>query len=163
MTSRSLYWMVAAVVSMCAVPLRAQGPSLDVLAGRWTLHDPQGAVVGESVVVVEQAGAMLREERRVGSQKPQLLWFAHLESGGWKQLFAGIQGTLRAFDTRSAPRQWPLVMGATVATQDGQSTQYRMTMTRSTPDALRRILESSRDGGVRWSTVFDYTYRRIAK
>lgn len=162
MTSRTLVAIMVAAVSLGTATLCAKGQSLDALAGRWTLHDPQGAVIGESVVVVEQAGAMLREERRVGTQKPQLLWFAHFEAGGWRQLFAGVQGTLRTFDTQSEPGAWPVLMGATVVTQDGQATQYRMTITRPNSDELRRILESSRDG-VRWSVVFDYTYRRLAK
>lgn len=137
-------------------------PTLDVLAGRWILHDAAGAVVGESEVRVEHAGAMLYEQRRVGSGAPQSLWFARFETGGWRQLFVGPQGALRTFDTESPAGRWPVVMGATVTTQDGRATRFRMMMSRASDNDMRRVLESTRDGGVTWQVVFDYTYRRAS-
>lgn len=137
--------------------------SLDVLVGQWTLHDAKGALVGDSHVQVLEAGVMLVEARRIGSARPQSLWFANFESQGWQQLFVGVQGSLRSFATESAAGLWPVVMGATVATRDGQSTRFRMTMSRATDDEMRRVLESSRDAGATWTTVFDYTYRRVAR
>jgi hypothetical protein len=91
------------------------------------------------------------------------LWFANFESHGWQQLFVGVQGALRSFATESAAGLWPIVMGATVATRDGQATRFRMTMSRATDDEMRRVLESSRDAGSTWTTVFDYTYRRVVR
>lgn len=144
------------------VSAQTQG-ALDVLVGQWTLHDAKGVLVGESHVQVLEAGVMLFEARRVGSAKPQSLWFANFESQGWQQLFVGVQGALRSFATESAVGLWPIVMGATVATRDGQATRFRMTISRATNDEMRRVLESSRDAGSTWTTVFDYTYRRVAR
>lgn len=142
----------------------AQPPgALDILVGRWTLHDAKGAPVGESHVRVLEAGVMLFEERTIGSAKPQPLWFANFESQGWQQLFVGVQGNLRSFATESPVGAWPIVMGATVATRDGQVTRFRMTMSRASDDEMRRVLESSRDAGSTWTPVFDYTYRRRSR
>jgi len=134
--------------------------SLDVLTGRWTIVDARGAAVGESTVEVQVPDAMLFEVRRVGTGKPQALWFANLEAGGWMQLFVGARGSVREFRTQSAPGAWPVVMGAAFITQDGQVTTYRMTISRAPDDETRRVLESSRDAGTAWTTVFDYGYRR---
>lgn len=109
---------------------------------------------------VQAPGAMLFETRRVGTGKPQALWFANLESAGWTQWFVGARGSLREFRAQSTPGAWPLVMGAEIVTQDGQKTLFRMTISRASDDDTRRLLESTRDAGRTWTTVFDYRYRR---
>lgn len=160
---RSLAYCITALV-LVATPSSARAQARDpmeILVGRWTLHDAKGGVAGDSVVEVLRPGAMLFERRRVGDAPPQPLWFAHFETGGWQQLFVGPRATLRTFTTESAPGRWPVVMGATIATQDGQVTRYRMTMSRATDDEIRRLLEASTNGGLAWATVFDYTYRRV--
>ena len=149
---------------LSAVQLSAQEspPSqLDFLAGDWDLYDPSGARIGHSRILVQAPGAMLFEERLVGEDHPQPLWFENSEAdGGWIQLFVGIRGLVREFRTTSPPGEWPLVMGADVTLRDGTPVRFRMTMSRRSNDETRRILEVTRDGGTQWDTVFDYGYRR---
>lgn len=157
----ALPWLATIWLSSALADAQSRG-SLDELAGRWTLLDAKGTAIGESVVTVQQPGVMLYEERRIGTAAAQPLWFAQFEDGGWKQLFVGVQGTLRTFTTESTPGSWPVVMGATVTTRDGSATRFRMTMSRASPTEMRRVLESSRDHGATWTVVFDYVYRRAA-
>ena len=143
-----------------SAPACAQTGGLDEMAGRWTIVDPSGVRLGESAIVVQTPGAMLFEERRVGSDPAQQLWFENSErAGGWVQLFLGPRG-VREFTPQSVPGAWPLVLGAHVGLQSGAEADFRMTLSRQSPDHYRRLLEISTDGQRSWSAVFDYTYRR---
>jgi hypothetical protein len=156
--SASILFALALVSSV-----RAESPAvgLDFLVGTWQLRDASGKVIGTSVIEIQEAGAVLFERRTVGEGKPQSLWLVNVESpAGWGQLFLGPKRQVREFRAMSAPGVWPMVMGGEFVTQDGKSTRFRMTMTRGSDDETRRVLELSRDGGVNWSTAFDYTYAR---
>jgi hypothetical protein len=139
----------------------APASQFDFLAGQWTLHDPSGARVGQSRVVVQAPRALLYEERVVGNNSPQPLWLVNSErTGGWAQLFVGVLGLVREFPMISTPGEWPVVMGADVVQRDGSPVRFRLTMTRASDNESRRILERSGDRGTSWAPVFDYTYRR---
>ena len=139
----------------------AAEPQLDFLAGDWALHDSAGARVGSSRIVVQAPNAMLYEERSVGNNGAQPLWFANVESSGrWTQFFVGARGLIRAFEAETAPGTWPIVMGSDVTLRDGTPVRFRMTISRASADETRRILEVSRNRGATWSNVFDYVYRR---
>jgi hypothetical protein len=140
----------------------APAVALDTMAGHWTIFDTSGAAIGSSTITVQMPDAMILEERRIDKEDGQLLWFERSErSGGWVQLFLGPDG-IREFLPLSLPGAWPLVLGSHVRLGDGAEVDFRMTLTRSTADSSRRILEISRDGGTTWSRVFDYSYRRAA-
>lgn len=140
-----------------------QPVSLDFLEGRWDIFDPSGERLGASDIEVQASEAMLVEARTIGSRSPQRLWLANTEAdGGWIQLFVAVNSTLREFRTRSAPGEWPLVLGAHVDTADGAEVDYRMTISAPSRDESRRLLEVSRDGGATWMSVFDYRYVRAA-
>lgn len=156
--------LAAALALFWAGQSLAQGApepnQLNFLAGDWAVSDASGAVVGRSHIVMQAPGAALYEERRVGTEM-QPLWFVRSERHqAWTQLFVGVSGMVREFPATSAPGTWPMVMGADVTLRDGTPVRFRLTMTRTTDDDSRRVLEVSRDQGTTWSTVFDYRYRR---
>lgn len=147
------------LAALHAAPACAQ--SMDEIAGSWAILDPAGARIGESTIVVQAPNAMIFEERRVGADPVQQLWFENSEAaGGWVQLFVSPRG-IRAFAPVSAPGEWPIVLGARVTLQSGAEADFRMTMSRESADRHRRLLEISTDGSLTWSTVFDFRYRRI--
>lgn len=160
------YWRILigpAALLCAAVSTPAAGeaaPDLDFLAGDWALHDPSGALVGTSRIVVQSPGNMIYEERRVGDDEVQPLWFENSErNGGWTQLFVGPSG-VREFTTLSKPGDWPMVLGADVIRRDGTPARFKLTMSKGAGAESRRILEMSLDKGKSWETVFDYLYRR---
>jgi hypothetical protein len=123
----------------------------------------RGERLGASEIEVQASDAMLVEARTIGSRSPQRLWLANTEAdGGWIQPFVAVNSTPREFRTRSAPGEWPLVLGAHVDTADGAEVDYRMTISAPSRDESRRLLEVSRDGGATWMSVFDYRYVRAA-
>ena len=139
----------------------ASRTQLDFLAGEWLLADSAGADIGRSTIVVQAAGVMLYEERRIGDRAPQPLWFSNSEAnGGWTQLFIGAAGMMREFKPLSPQGSWPVVLGADVTLRDGSSARYRMIMQRQSENESTRVLEISRDSGATWQKVFDYRYRR---
>lgn len=154
-------WAVLVLLAvLCAAPACAQSNGLDEMAGRWAILDPAGARIGASTIVVQTPGAMLFEERRIGDEPTQQLWFEDSErAGGWVQLFLGPRG-IREFAPLSAHDAWPLVLGAHVTLQSGTQADFRMTLSRQSADQYRRLLEISTDGNRTWSPVFDYVYRR---
>jgi hypothetical protein len=161
-----LLFMRPLVLALLAVatPATAEAPQaafLDSLIGDWELLDPTGAKVGQSRVVVQAPGAMLYEERRIGSGAIQPLWFANSEpNGGWTQLFVGVSGQIREFRMQSPAGEWPLVLGADVRLADGSPARFRLTVTPLADGNSRRVLERSTDVGANWTTVFNYTYRK---
>jgi hypothetical protein len=135
---------------------------LDFLAGEWAIHDSSGVRIGSSRIVVQAKGAMLFEERQVPDGKVQPLWFENSEKdGGWTQLFVGPAGKTREFHSTSKMGEWPIIMGRETILADGKPTVFRLRMERLSNDKTRRLLESSRDAGTSWNTVFDYTYIRL--
>jgi hypothetical protein len=153
---------LAAAMALFAPAAQAQdGLQLDFLAGEWTLHDSGGTPVGRARITVQAPGAMIYEERTVGDQPMQPLWFENAErSGGWTQLFVGPRNQVREFTTLSEPGAWPLIFGGDVVRRDGTPARFRLTLTRQSDDESRRVLEISTDGGLSWQIVFDYRYVR---
>lgn len=144
-----------------AVGARADNAvDLGFLEGAWSLHSPDGKVVGTSVITAQWPGAVLFEQRSVGEDKPQPLWLVNMEADGWRQLFVGVAGTVRQFKTTSPPGKWPLVLTSHVVLRDGTPAVFRLTLTRRSDNESRRLLERSLDDGATWTVVFDYTYRR---
>jgi hypothetical protein len=146
--------------ALFAAPACAQTAGLDAMAGHWAITGATGERLGASTIQVQTPGAMLFEERRVGNDPPQQLWFENSErTGGWVQLFLGPHG-IREFTQLSRPNEWPVVLGAHVVLQNRTEADFRMTMSRRSADQYRRVLEISTDGRRTWSAVFDYVYRR---
>jgi hypothetical protein len=146
-----------------AAPAPAESPpenQLDFLAGEWAITGP-GGVTGRSHIVAQLPGAMLFELRDIEGEGPLPLWFERSErTHGWIQLFPA-PGGIREFTLLSPQGEWPMVFGAEVTLRDGGHARFRLTMSRTSVDENRRLLEISRDGGSAWATVFDYHYRRL--
>ena len=91
-----------ALLSLCFCTLAHAEPMLDALAGDWSIRDASGAIIGRSTIAVQTPDAMLFEERRIGNEPAQQLWFERSErAGGWAQLFLGPNG-IREFALLSA-------------------------------------------------------------
>jgi hypothetical protein len=143
-----------------AQPAVAESGDLDFLPGTYTIAGPSGEVIGNATITVRHPGAMLEEERRIGEEPSQKLWFGRFErSGGWAQIFLSPNG-LREFPRTSESGVWPMVFGAPVTLANGTSATFRLTITRAedSSQSHRRLLEMSVDGGDKWRTILDYTY-----
>jgi len=148
-------------ISLIALLSTAAAEPMDFMEGTWIIENSDGDVVGRSEIVAQVHGTMLYERRTIGDADPQPLWLENAErNNGWTQLFVGPNGQTREFIPRTAPGEWPLVLGADVTLQDGSPARFRMTITRESDRLSRRHLEISRDRGDAWKTVFHYTYRK---
>ena len=158
-----LMGLMIAVGLASAQPATPAADQIDFFVGEWSLHDPSGESIGRSQIEAQVAGTMLFELRTVGGQPAQPLWFENAERhGGWTQLFVGPAGMTREFVPQSEPGAWPMVMGGEFILRDGTPARFRMSISKSSEDEVRRLLEMSRDAGATWNPVFDYVYRRIA-
>jgi hypothetical protein len=152
--------LFAIALSLGSPAFGADPGALDSWAGEWVVHDPSGKAIGESRIVVQAPNAMLYEERRIGDEEPQPLWFANSErDNAWIQMFVGPAG-IRIFRQTTGPGAWPLMMSGEAVLRDGRPASFRLTVTRASADESRRLLEMSIDKGASWSPLFDYTYRR---
>jgi len=153
--------VLAAVLILGSPGMAAEdrGTQLDGWAGTWTISDSGGAVIGRSTIEAQQPGMVLFEQRVIGEEPPQPLWFVLPERVGWKQLFGSTDG-VREFESYSPAGTWPIVMGNRVTLRDGRPVEFRMQISRASDNEFRRILEMSSDWGDTWQPVFDYTYRR---
>lgn len=152
------YFLIFPVISLAA---QAEEPvNLRFFEGNWTIYRHDGSVAGTSAIESRWPNAVYFEQRKIGDDPAQLLWFVNMETDGWQQLFIGIAGTVRKFQSVSETGKWPLVFALDVVLKDGTPARFRMTVEKQSEDVSRRILERSVDGGSSWGQVFDYTYRR---
>lgn len=154
-----LLMFAATSITRAATP----APTLDHLIGSFDVFDPSGKLAATSTARWDQAGVAIAEDRRsVARADTQKLWFFYGDFGlGWKQLFVGRAGTVREFAQQKVLEDGGVELGARFDNGDGTFTLFRILV--SGPDGSgghRRHLESSRDEGKTWTTVFDYTYRR---
>lgn len=142
-------------------PANGDVVSLSFLTGDWVLHDASGATVGVSHIEVSGTNAVLFEQRTIGTNPSQPLWFVNSErAGGWVQLFLNPSQQVREFTMQSVGGSWPLILGGEFELRDGTAARFRLTITHESDALSRRLLEMSRDGGETWSPALDYTYRR---
>ena len=145
---------------LVAQPVAAETDDLEFLSGEYMIEGPKGEALGTAAITVRQPGAMIEEERRIGKEASQKLWFGRLEhTGGWAQIFLSPNG-LREFPRISEQGAWPLVFGAPVTLSNGTSASFRLTITRGSVSSRshRRLLEMSADSGKNWRTILDYSY-----
>jgi hypothetical protein len=132
------------VVTLAGAPV-----SLDFMAGDWTILNADGATVGRSSIALQASGAMLFEERTIGTSARQDLRFANSERVGRTQLFLTSLGQIREFSSQSQTGNWPLVLGGDYQLRDGAIARFRLTLWRETADKSRRLLEVAARLGIR--------------
>ena len=141
----------------------ASDQSLDFIVGNFTVHDAAGKEVGVSTAQVAEAGAAIHERRKIGAGREQQLWFyCYTKDKTWRQFFLDRSGGINEFTAREKLPDGTLKLEGSFAPAEGPAVLFRMAITPLADHAHRRHLESSRDNGASWTTVFDYTYRPTA-
>lgn len=154
-----------ALSAFLSIQLAGAGDSsLDFIVGDFTVHDAVGKEVGTAMALATEPGAAIHERSKIGAGREQQLWFFHFtREKAWRQLFLDRSGGINEFAAREKLADGTLKFEGSFAPAEGPALQFRLAMTPLADRAHRRHLESSRDGGANWTTVFDYTYRPAAR
>lgn len=156
--------IVLALIMSLATGLPGAGDSaLDFIVGDFTVHDAAGKEVGVSTARAVEPGAAIHERRKIGAGREQQLWFYFFtRQKEWRQLFLDRSGGINKFTAKEKLPDGTLKFEGGFTPTEGPAMAFRLAMTPLAERAHRRHLESSRDGGANWTTVFDYTYRLVA-
>lgn len=142
----------ASVGRVCRAPIFRQ---FDFWLGRWTVTNPGGVVVGHSRIALASGGCAIHElwlgRRSTGNS---LSYYDHA-SGRWHQDWVGSGG--QVLHLKGALKGTAMVLEGRRRDRKGDVLD-RITWTPLPGHRVRQHWQTSRDGGVHWSTLFLGTY-----
>lgn len=139
----------------------AEHRQFDFWAGSWDVFGPKGKQVGKNEIRPILGGCALQENwTGAGGVSGTSLnaWDAGRER--WHQTWVDSGGDVLYLDGRFADGR--MVLSGSQKGADGAAVENRITWERvgGSPDRVRQLWESSRDGGKTWTIAFDGTYVR---
>ena len=146
-----------AAAPRCAAPEFRQ---FDFWLGEWDVFRPDGQRAGTNRITREMGGCVLHEsyDGQQGYHGESFnIWDA--SRGVWHQTWVDNGGTLLRLE--GGFRDGSMRMSGETMGADGGTVTHRITWSRlaGEPARVRQLWESSSDGGVTWSVVFDGEYR----
>jgi hypothetical protein len=131
----------------------------DFWLGKWHVVSPQGQPLGTNTITESLDGCMLIEswESASGGQKGMSINYYDRVEGNWTQIFRDNSGNIA---------QWPTLTGGVVGdamvleSPADAEPRTRWTWTEEADGRVRQMAESSSDGGVTWTTIWDSYYER---
>lgn len=145
----------AVAESPCAHPKSKQ---FDFWIGEWDVT-AGGNPAGKSKIVPLLGGCVLQEHwsGAQGGAGTSLNYF-NPETGKWHQHWVWQKGA--SIDLEGELREGRMVLEGEKVGADGKKSRSRITWTANADGSVRQLWESSVDGGITWTAVFDGLYRR---
>lgn len=143
----------------CAVTEYRQ---FDFWVGDWEVRNPEGDLVGRNSIRRILGGCVLHESwTGTDGSTGESFNIYDARSNAWHQTWVDNSGLLLELD--GGLEGDAMVLRGELARPDGGETLQKITWTPAPDGSVRQIWERSTDGGDRWSTVFDGTYRRVGE
>lgn len=137
----------------------SQHRQFDFWIGEWEVTDARGQRLGTNRIERILDGCVLYESwTSAGTSRGQSLNGWDPGDNKWHQTWMDNSGTVLMISGGIVNGE--MVMEGERRLPDGTRTTERITWTPNADGTIRQHWQSSRDTGMRWTTVFDGTYRR---
>jgi len=139
----------------------AEHRALDFWVGQWTAYAPNGAVVGEDDIALDQVDCVVMEQWRGGDGSTgRSLSMYDRAARRWEQLWVDSTGeAVHFYGTLPAGGGVQFVSEGEISGASPAPAWLRMTITPNPDGSVRQLSEVSSDGQA-WSPQLDLTYRR---
>ncbi|MCW5547363.1 MAG: hypothetical protein KIT44_00195 [Opitutaceae bacterium] len=147
-------------LSLSASPLPPpEASQFDFWLGEWIVMAPDGKNAGTNRVVKISGGWGLLENWTGANGVTGHSLNTYQASGGvWRQFWVGAGGVLEL--KGGLDLLGNMVLSGETTGHDGTVRRHRITWTPRSDGNVRQFWESSNDGGLTWTPVFDGLYRR---
>lgn len=142
--------------TQCAAEQHRQ---FDFWIGEWNVSDMRGQPLGTNRIERTVGGCALSESwQGVSGSRGQSLSAWDPGDNKWHQTWVDSEGTVLMIAGGIVNGE--MVMEGERRLADGTETLERLTWTPNKDGTIRQRWQSSRDRGMRWTTVFDGVYRK---
>lgn len=134
----------------------------DFLVGEWDVVDGRGQPAGFNQIEKTLNGCALHESwTSAGTSRGHSYSAWDAGDNRWHQTWVDNAGTMLRIAGGIVNGE--MVMEGERRLPDGTPTTERITWTPNADGTIRQLWQSSRDRGMRWTVVFDGTYRRRSR
>lgn len=156
-----LGWAALALAQPPRAP-RCDGPEFrqfDFWVGDWNVTTADGRQAGTNLVTLEEDGCVVHEHwTGAGGSTGQSFNFYDRVKRQWRQLWIDNGGSV--LDLVGSYGDGRMAFTGASTNRQGRAVANKLTFFKNPDGTVRQLWESSTDGGVTWSVVFDGLYRK---
>ena len=139
----------------CSAPEHRQ---FDFWLGEWDVYNPDGELVGENRITLEQGQCVLHEHwKGVKGGTGESFNIYDARRGVWHQTWVAASGNLLLLEGGLEGRN--MVLAGTQPLPDGKTLRNRISWIPQDDGSVHQVWDQSTDGGETWKTGFLGIYR----
>jgi hypothetical protein len=156
--SEPRYQTVMAALKKNAVPCESSPESaqFDYWIGEWDVQTPQGQHAGNSIVQKILGSCVLLENWSGSGLDGKSFNIYNHNLNQWQQYWVDSSGRVTVYTGGISGGEMRYL--AEAGPQNGSQVSCRMTFSRTGPDRVRQLGETSSDGGKTWTIAYDLIY-----